>query len=323
MIGFFSLSIIFCLGVSFIERLFEIGVYYHPDVEYYLRIRDATNIMNLFQNPKGFVGQIYIIITSLFKYNINYLIGLNILIYSITNAYLFQFVKNTYKKNGWVFYFAVLIVIFDPYRAHLAVHILKDTLIIFSLVILFFSRSYIIKIIASILGVFLRFSFFIYMPVMISNLKITIKNFILASIIFFIVIYPFKHIIFAVIASGGQSADMSFRTFDTVPNFHDLEFFGNVIRSIIWPVIRLTGIAFFFSPVYLLFLLQSLALGYIFYVNKKFIKLIYFKSILFIIPLIALGYSVSGYNSYLRYSQPIMTLFSIFLIYYPFKNKIN
>jgi len=323
LIIFFFLSIISCLGVLFIERIFEIGIYYHPDAEYYLTYRENVNLTELFQNPKKFIGQFYIIITSLYKYNTNYLIGFNILIYSITNAYLFQFVKNTYKKMGLAFYFAVFIVLLDPYRIHLAVHVLKDTLIIFSLTILFFSRSYIIKIIYLIFGVFLRFSFFVYLPILISDIKISKRSIFFIIITFYIAVYPFYDLIINTLTIQGQKADMSFRQFDTIPNFLEYELFGGLFRSITWPIFRLTGTAYFFSSFYILFLLHSLALMYIILVNIKIVKTFLFKFLLFIFPLIALAYSVTGYNSYLRYTQPIITLLPIFIIYYSYKIRLK
>ena len=89
---------------------------------------------------------------------------------------------------------------------------------------------------------------------------------------------------------------------------------GDIMRSLTWPVIRLTGLSAIFHAIYLLFLFQSVALMYLFFANKNYLS---YKIIFFIIPLVALGIITSGYNSYLRWSQPIITVLSIWLAALP------
>jgi hypothetical protein len=86
------------------------------------------------------------------------------------------------------------------------------------------------------------------------------------------------------------------------------------MRSLTWPVIRLTGLAVLFHPIYLLFLFQTVALTYLFFANKNYLN---YKIIFFIISLVGLAIVTSGYNSYLRWSQPIITALSIWLAALP------
>ena len=115
---------------------------------------------------------------------------------------------------------------------------------------------------------------------------------------------------------------MAFRSFDLVPNFlnYDDGLVGSLIRAVLWPVIRITGAAALFSPVYFLFLIQACALMYITFVNRSYLK---FTHIFLIFPLVALAYGTTGYNSYLRYTQPALTILSIWIAFLPltyFKN---
>ena len=157
------------------------------------------------------------------------------------------------------------------------------------------------------------------MPVLLSLKKITIKNIFFIFAIFCLTSYLFiENIILGL--QEGQSADMAFRSFDQVPNFLKYDLVGSLMRAIIWPVIRITGAAVLFSPVYLLFLIQACALMYMTFVNRSYLK---FTHIFLILPLAVLAYSTTGYNSYLRYTQPVLTILSCWIACLPstyFKN---
>ena len=284
-----------------------VGIDYHPDATTYLDSLDESTHLKFYNDPLSYVGSFYYVFVSFLKGNVNILIGFNIFLFAVTNSAIFNLVRKTYLKKGWLFYFSILAIIFDPYRAHLSTHVLKDTFIIFCLFFLCFSKSFIINILSAIIGIFLRFAFFIYVPMLISLKKITIKNFISMFIIFFITTYYFlEEIILGI--NEGQTADMAFRSFDLVPNFINHYSNGGLTRMMLWPAFRITGAAALFSHVYLLFLIQGCALVYITFVNRAYLK---FVHLFLIIPLAALAYSVTGYNSFLRYTQPALTILSV------------
>jgi len=315
---FFS-SVLFSLLILFLERMNGVGIDYHPDATTYLDSLDESTNLLFFNNPLDYVGSFYYVFVNFLNGNVNVLIGFNIFLFAVTNSALFNLVRKTYFKKGWLYYFSIVIIIFDPYRAHLSTHVLKDTFIIFCLFFLCFSKSFVIMLFSAILGMFIRFAFFIYVPMLLSLKKITIKNTFFIFIILCITTYLFiENIILGL--QEGQTADMAFRSFDQVPNFMNDEVFGSLIRIIIWPVIRITGAAALFSPVYLLFLIQACALMYITFVNRSYLK---FTHIFLIFPLVALAYGTTGYNSYLRYTQPALTILSVWIACLPstyFKN---
>ena len=310
---YFLISILFSLLVLLIERSLNINYDYHPDTLTYLNNSSEDLTSEFYQNPIQFLGNFYYIWVFFFNADKIVLIILNIFIYALTNSIMFSLFKEIYRKKGWLYYISVLIIIFDPYRAHLSVHILKDTLIIFSLVLFIFSSSKIISSFGLILGFMLRLGFFVYLPIVFVYLNK--KNFIFFTLSTLILLWYFWDIILSGISSG-QEIDMAFREFDRVYNFVEIGYpFGDIIRSLTWPVIRLTGLAVLFHPIYLLFFFQSVALMYLFFANKNYLS---YKIIFFIITLVGLAIVTSGYNSYLRWSQPVINALSIWLVTLPF-----
>jgi hypothetical protein len=314
---FFFYSIIYSLIILFIERKNNIQIDFHPDVTEYFEKADAEILNAFIENPFQFLGKFYYVIVSYFINNIEFLIILNILAYSLTNYILYLIIKNIFSKKNFLYSIFILIVIFNPYRAHLAVHPLKDTLIILSFVFSFFSSSIVINFIFIFLGFMLRLSFYVYLPIFFVSIKKKLFFFIFIFL-FSISLFYFSSVMFDAIEN---MADMRNRSFDNVYNFIDFDFpFAQILRGITWPVIRITGLAVLFHPFYFLFLLQSMALMYIIYVNRRYID---YRVIFFILPLIALAVVSSGYNTYLRYSEPVITLFSFWLAALPTKYVKN
>ena len=263
---FFFYSIIYSLIILFIERKNNIQIDFHPDFTEYFEKADEELLNVFIENPFQFLGKFYYVIVSYFIDNIEFLLILNILAYSLTNYILYLIIKNIFSKKNFLYSIFILIVIFNPYRAHLAVHPLKDTLIILSLVFSFFSSSIVINFIFIFLGSMFRLGFYVYLPIFF----VKFKNKKLAFFIFFI-LSLFLYLYFGQMISEAfkLDADMRNRSFDTVYNFINFDFpFAQILRGITWPVIRITGLAVLFHPFYFLFLLQSVALMYIIYVNR-------------------------------------------------------
>jgi hypothetical protein len=314
---FFFYSIIYSLIILFIERKNNIRIDFHPDAIEYFEKADEEILNAFIDNPFQSLGKFYYVIVSYFIDNTEFLIILNILAYSLTNYILYLVIKNIFRKKNFLYSIFILIVIFNPYRAHLALHPLKDTLIILSLVFSFFSSSIVINFIFIFLGFMLRLSFYVYLPIFFVSIKKKLFFFIF-TFLFSIILFYFSSVMFDAIEN---MADMTNRSFDNVYNFINFDFpFAQILRGITWPVIRITGLAALFHPFYFLFLLQSVALMYIIYVNRRYVD---YRVIFFILPLIALAVVSSGYNTYLRYSEPLITIFSFWLAALPTKYVKN
>lgn len=282
-----------------IESIFGITLGYHPDTLTYLENSGPDLPFDFIDNPFQFFGNFYYVLVSIFDKNIIIILSINIILFALTNFCIYLKIKNYLSNNGYFYFFSCLILIFDPYRAHLSVHILKDTLIIFSFILLLCNLNNISSFFFLILGFFLRFQFYGYLPIIFAFLSK--RN---ASIIIVVLLISSQFLSFGAF-SDLNKPDLAFRDFDLVPNFVYLSNpYGDILRSLTWPIVRLFNLAFIFHPIYFLFFLQSLALIYLIFFNKSYLN---FKFLFFLFVLALIAFAAPGYNSYLRYTQPVIT----------------
>ena len=112
------------------------------------------------------------------------------------------------------------------------------------------------------------------------------------------------------------NGDMTFRGFDSVPSFHELGILGSIIRSILWPILYLTGAFIFLSPTIFYF---PIAIGS-FCLNLWIIK--HFKDLRSLVPVLLsvyvsmaiFAFIVSGFTSFIRYCLPLIAILPILLI---------
>ena len=290
-----------------------------------------TNLDSMLKGVSALKGALFYVIVDLFDSDIRLLIILNTFIYSITNSAITIFFKNncnlkSHKYLGLLF----LLVIFNPYRAHLSVHVLKDTLIIASLVFFTINKTKASSIIFFIVGAFLRngwiiyFFSFINFKAFLSKLKeksssLNKNKFLLLAVLalscylIWFIDHHWGTIIHVITKTNG---DMTFRGFDSVPSFHELGILGSIIRSILWPILYLTGAFIFLSPTIFYF---PIAIGS-FCLNLWIIK--HFKNLRSLIPVILsvylsmaiLAFIVSGFTSFIRYCLPLIAILPILLI---------
>ncbi len=290
-----------------------------------------TNLDSMLKGVSALKGSLFYVIVDLFDSDIRLLIILNIFIYSITNSAITIFFKNncnleSQKYLGLLF----LLVIFNPYRAHLSVHVLKDTLIIASLVFFTLNKTKASSIIFFIVGAFLRngwiiyFFSFINFKAFLSKLKEKSSSLNKNKFLLFAVLALSCYLIWFIDRHWGTIihvitetlGDMTFRSFDSVPSFHELGILGSIIRSILWPILYLTGAFIFLSPTIFYF---PIAIGS-FCLNLWIIK--HFKNLRSLIPVILsvylsmaiLAFIVSGFTSFIRYCLPLIAILPILLI---------
>jgi len=298
----FLISVSMCMLVLWAERSVGIEWDFHPDANTYITKSNGAenNFMTFYK------GNLFYIIVNFFNSNINTVIAFNVFLYALTNVALAQFfIKRSRAKHVLTFILFYL-VIFNPYRIHLSVHVLKDTLIIFGLVIFFsFSKRY--------SWVFLFISFMVSLRVSIYLVSVMNKrNLIIVTVLVvaFILTLPMDFIL-SVMSTENQ-VDMTFRTFDNVHNFFELGLLGAIIRALIWPFLYLTGLFFIISPsiMYLPLALGSLFLQ-IWHI-KQFGKLaVYFQIYL---SMSILAFMVSGFTSFVRYTLPLLTILPLIVM---------
>jgi len=299
----FSLSILACLFVLSIERLTGIGWDFHPDANTYITISNGA-VSNF--DVQSYFGALFFALVDMMNSEVWMLITFNIFVYSITNVTLANFFKKhtgLHKKQIWILF---LLVIFNPYRTHLSVHVLKDTLIIFGMVY-FFTSSKIYSWIFLLLSYSVSHRTVIYLVAILNKKNLII---IMIPIVFFISIQPEGFL--SSILSAKDQVNMTFRDFDKVPNFFELGVLGAIIRAIVWPFLYLTGIFFLLSPtiMYLPIAIGSFSLQ--FWHFKQ-----YGRPVLCFQVYLAMGilaFMVSGFTSFIRYTLPLLTILPILII---------
>jgi len=299
----FFASISACLFLLLIERLVGIEWDFHPDAITYITLSNgvASNL-----DIRSVFGSSFYILVDILNSKVWLLIAFNIFIYSITNVALILFLKKSIGLHKGKLGILFLLVVFNPYRIHLSVHVLKDTLIIFGLVY-FFTTSRIYSWLLLLLTFSLTNRTAIYLITIISK-----KNLIIVaiSVISFIALQS-EEAIFSILNVQDQ-VDMRFRDFDQVPSFFEFGLLGAFIRAIVWPFLYLTGVFFLLSPsiMYLPIAVGSLFLQ--FWHFKEYRRpALYFKVYL---SMSVLAFLMPGFTSFIRYSLPLLTILPILLI---------
>jgi len=250
-------------------------------------------------------GAFFYVIVDFFNSDISSIIALNIAVYSITNvaiANIFYRSVGGGVKNIVLVLF--LFVIFNPYRIHLSVHVLKDTIIIFGMVYFLIGRG------ASWL--YFVLSYFVSVRSMIYLIAIFNKRnavFVLLPIVLFLSLQP--DLLLSILSTKDQ-VDMTFREFDRVPNFFEFGVAGAILRAIIWPFLYLTGMFVLLSPTVMYL---PIAIGSLFLQLWHFKQ--YRKYALYFQVYLAMGvmaFMVSGFTSYIRYTLPLITILPILVI---------
>jgi hypothetical protein len=310
----FILSIVSCILLLIIERSIGIDGNFHPDSATYLLIaEDVTNTIDKFTSV---INNGYYYLVDFLNSDPNLIIALNILIYSITNSVIAIFYLNNCKDYSKSFHSVLfLLVIFNPYRIHLADHVLKDTLVIALLVFFAVSQYRPVKFIHFLLLFFFRIGSFIYLISFIKFkdvFKTSLPVFLFfALFIFGMVVYSWDRVL-EIAFDAPAARNMSFREFDLIPNFFELDLLGNILRALLWPLLYISGVFIFISPsiYYLPIALGSFALQL--WCFAQFKKPAITFSIC--IAMGIFGFIVSGFTSFIRYTMPLLTLIPIIMI---------
>lgn len=297
----FIASVGVALILLMVERMVGIGWDYHPDAVTY--VKTYSNVISNIINSHGrdLLTQLYFVFSWLLGGNVTALIGVNIAVYALTNCIIYHWLRKF--SSSKIDFVCVLLIIFFPYRMHLAVHVLKDTFLIAFLVI-------------SIVG----FRFFMFPAILMSARSIfyfpsflKYRGAFFCLVGFVVALFLFDGFREWVISMS--NLDFRFRAYDAVPTFSNIAN-GSFIRALTWPFLFLTGGFIFLSPGALML---PLALGQ-FLAQLAVLKL--FKR-----PIFSLGLFLSiafmafispGFTTFFRYSTPIFVLFPLILAYWAY-----
>jgi hypothetical protein len=299
----FFTSIVAALVLWAIENLVGIHWDFHPDAITYTS--DSFEMVGNLLDSGFFASfnNFYYFVATILQQNVILLVTLNVIVYALTNISIFIYVKKIAEFNNVKFNLKLMLflacILFMPYRLHLAVHVLKDTLIIFFLIQLL-SKSKVNLLVNGFFIAGLRLFSLLYLSVLIKK-----KYFYMGAFLVGIVVIFTNQQIIELIESRND-VDMTFREFDIVPNFVTYGLFGSLVRAILWPIFAFTGTYLLLSPsiAFVPIAIGSMAMCIVSYWAYK-IPAINFQSLI-IFGIIAM--LTSGFTTYIRYCFPLLIL---------------
>lgn len=285
------------------ERAAGIGWDFHPDsvtyatasVEMMEAIRQ-DGVLTAFNNG-------YYVWSYLLGMNVVVLTIANMLVYALSNVVIYRFhsrhVSDALRGNmAWL----LLLLLLNPYRLHLSTTILKDTLIIF-LVLMMSVSSFKRALLFLPLSCLLRLASPLYLLIFASR-RLAFAMVVSAALLGFLY---FESIADALLAFN--EAEMRLREFDNIPTFQEFGMVGVLLRSITWPLLAVTGFFAILSPAAAFF---PVALGSIFnliYIYKTTHSLT--LPVGAMLAMMAFGAMVTGYTAYIRYIYPLLVALPI------------
>ena len=316
----FILSFLICLLFYLVEGLFDVDRFYHPDSSYYLKPTSLYSLKGIFFNPVVLSNNGYLYVSKYLFNNYYLLILLNFILYSVTNVLIYNYVFKKYFKilNNLKLIFLFYLLFLDPYRLHLASHVLKETILISIITIIILSNMKIIKILFVFLLEIFRGNSWIYLFVFITFSKIKKiirkKFFYITVLLFFLLLISIS--IFSQIAQDTiqnilqliinnikeyNSKEMPIRSYDQVSQFKNFDFpFNFILKNITWPLMLVSGFFMFFVSSMLFQFLGVIILlnNFLIYIITKKIHI----SLGLLIILFMISVYTSSYTAMFRYS---------------------
>lgn len=302
----FIASVFACLLMLLLERFAGIEWDYHPDVFTY--INDSAWVVE--QGWSAIPNQLYYFVTYALGSSVMLMIALNILGYSFANMLIaktfFAFAKQRSLKPKVTFVLLILLLI-APYRLHLAVHGLKDTLIILMLFLAattYSTRAYLF--LSWMLLMLLRVYSLLYALLFLRGRTL----FALAGVMLLVLLYFDLSIIG--LLEGRSDVGMHAREYDVIPSFSEYGLVGVLLRMITWPLMLLTGTFVLISPT-IWFLPLSFEMLLTRVVSKKMFG--HFGVTLgLVVCLSMIAAVVDSFTSYMRYVYPAILVTPIILM---------
>lgn len=299
----FMASFAFAHVLLLVQRAVGINWDFHPDAVMYIEEFDRYT-----DGWSGVPNNVYYYLSALFRGSAWALLEVNIAVYSLTNAIGYAFILEKSKEIGLSRKVTVVLTatfLIQVYRAHLAIHVLKDTLVIAALlavVILGFRRGFF----AFVLLVLLRVSSIIYLSVFLRRKGLLIVGLFL---VFSVFLMPQE---LSQFISSRNEADMGGRDSDTVPNFSEYGQEGSFIRAVLWPLLLLTGGFFVLSPGFMFFPIALELL--VARIGQLYVRSFGASFVAVMFALSAIAITVNSFTAFLRYGYPLVALWPILFV---------
>ena len=277
-----------------IERAVGIGWDFHPDsVTYATTSGDVYE--SILDNWFGLFNNGYYVVAYLLGESIVAITLMNMLVFALTNGFIYKLIRE--KSHYPVTAALMLLLLLNPYRVHLSTTLLKETLIIFLLILIVSSTN--TARVFPIVGMFiLRIASPLYLIVLIPR-RWLFYGFLAVCLI---TAFYWDAALGRILEFNEQ--EMRLRDFDTIPTFQEYGFLGAILRGIVWSLFAVSG----------LFALVSPAPAYVPLAVGSIMTLVFLKKATgsFKIPLQLLvvtslfGVMVTGFTAYIRYIYPVL-----------------
>lgn len=303
----FFLSFFVALFLMAIERFAGIGWDFHPDAVTYTTLASDVTQSILSESYLLIFNNGYYFWAEFLGMSLFLLTVANLIMFSITNVMLYR-IHDRYasRRTSEVLWFASLgILLFNPYRVHLATTVLKDTMIImFTVMIAVYSTRR--SLIVAPLLFLLRIASVLYFMI-----KLRRKYLIICLVVALLFAFVYSNSL-ADRLSEFNSADMQLREFDRVPNFRSLGLLGVMLRAALWPLLALTGVFAVISPALAFF---PVAIGSL--LNQVYCYIVVRRPVaplVILVPMAVFAALVTGYTAYIRYVYPLIVVLPILVL---------
>lgn len=329
----FVLFFFICLSFYLFEGLIGIDRFYHPDSTFYLTKIRLWSFKAFLNNPTLWFHQGYLIVSKYLFNNYYLLILLNFILYSLTNLLIFNQIFKKYFKslNNFKLFVLFYLLFLDPYRLHLASHILKETILIFIITVIILSNKKLIKLFFIFLLEIFRSKSWIYLFIFLtySKIKKIIKN-----KIFYISVFLFLLLIIIIslfsqnmqdiiqnifnftinILKEYDNKEMPIRSYDHVNQFKNYEFpLGFILKNITWPIMQVSGLFIFFVSSILFKFLGAIIIinNFLIYMLTKNTHI----SLGLLIILLSISVYTTSYTAMFRYSYVAIYMSIIYFFF--------
>lgn len=302
----FVVSVAASLLVLLAERAVGIGWDYHPDAVTYTTL--STDMVDAIRaaSPLAVLNNGYYVLCWMLGESVVTITAMNMLVFAATNVFLYRFhALGRSLGLGLTGHGAVVwLLLMNPYRLHLSTTVLKDTLVVF-LVVLSASSLYGFVRWALPLAI-LRVASVVYVAQHLRGRYLAAGiGLLLAAVVLFY--QPLLELLL-----WGNDQQMVLREFDAVPTFQQFGLAGSFMRALLWPLLAISGLFFALSPTiaYL-----PVAVGSLFTILYCVLALRTARMPLGVYGgMCAMGLLVTGFTAYIRYVYPFVTIWPVALI---------
>ncbi len=311
----FFISVFSVLSLLSLERAVGIGWDYHRDSVTYAEdsfaIVDGILEQGIMSIPNG--G--YYFITAFFNQDIYFITTYNIFLFSITNIFFAKIHWKIFDNHKKLITIPLLLLLFNPYRIHLASTLLKDTTVIFSLTLVFyyFQKNKLIGLSLYFPLFLIRIASALYLSIL---MPLRYWKYLIIPLLILAYLYPD---ILVERLDASNEVSLKNREYDNMPTFQEYGYLGSLFRGVLWPFLALTGTFLIFTP----------ALAFLFVALGSYMNMLYVWKVarttpitLYVfMPMCIFAVLAPGFASYIRYVYPLVALSPLIALFYQESNK--